>query len=111
MEKTIKLGDKEVLLKATAMNLIIYQETFGEDIFKAKGQLLDAFNGSEMNFGKIPSVLLLKLMWTMARTGDKDFPPFEEWVESLDEIPVVELYQKNIDLFMSNMMTRSDIKN
>ena len=37
MEKTIKIGDKEILLKATAMNLLIYSEEFGEDLFKAKG--------------------------------------------------------------------------
>ena len=47
MEKTIKIGDKEILLKATAMNLLIYQEEFGEDMFKAKGELLDAFKGDQ----------------------------------------------------------------
>lgn len=111
MEKTIKIGDKEILLKATAMNLLIYQEEFGEDLFKAKGELLDAFKGDHIEYGKIPSLTLLKLMWCMARTGDPKFPPFADWMASLDEVPIIELYNTNIDLFMSNMMTRSDIKN
>lgn len=111
MEKTIKLGDKEILLKATAMNLLIYQEEFGEDMFKAKGELLDAFKGDHIEYGEIPSLTLLKLMWTMAKTGDPKFLPFADWMASLDEVPIIELYNTNIDLFMSNMMTRSDIKN
>lgn len=111
MEKTIKLGDKEILLKATAMNLIIYQEAFGEDMFKAKGELLDAMGKDGIQFEKIPSATLLKMLWTMARTGDKNFPPFKEWVESLEELPVVELYNENINLFLANMVQKSDIKN
>ena len=111
MEKTIKLGDKEILLKATAMNLLIYQEEFGEDIFKAKGELLDAMGKDGIEFNKIPSLTLLKMLWTMARTGDKSFPPFNEWVDSLEELPMVELYTENINLFLANMVTKSDIKN
>lgn len=111
MEKTIKLGDKEILLKATAMNLIIYQEAFGEDMFKAKGELLDAMGKDGIQFEKIPSVTLLKMLWTMARTGDKNFPPFRDWLESLEELPVVDLYNENINLFLANMVQKSDIKN
>lgn len=111
MEKTIKIGDKEILLKATAMNLLIYQEEFGEDIFRAKGSLLDAMGKDGIEFDKIPSLTLLKMLWTMARTGDKSFPPFSDWVDSLEELPMVELYTENINLFLANMVTKSDIKN
>lgn len=111
MEKIVKLGGKEILLKATAMNLLIYQEQFGEDMFHAKGELIDVFGQKEIKYKDIPSVTVMKLFWTMAKTGNPDFPPFREWVESLDEFPVVELYNDNIELFLANMMTRSDIKN
>lgn len=111
MEKTIKLGDKEILLKATAMNLLIYQEAFGEDMFRAKGEILKALNGDGIDYSSVNSVLLLRCLWTMARTGDKNFPPFKEWVESLEELPVVELYAENVELFLANMVTKSDIKN
>ena len=111
MEKIIKIGDNEIKLKATAMNLLIYQEEFGEDMFNAKGLILDAFTNNEITFKDIPSLLMLKILWTMARTADPKFPSFKVWMESLDEVPMIDIYRENIDMFMSNMMTRSDIKN
>lgn len=111
MEKKITLGGKEILLKATAMNLLIYQAEFGEDMFKAKGELLKAFSSEGIDYSSINSLQLLRMIWTFAKTGDKNFPPFREWMESLDEVPVVDLYNDNIDLFLSNMITKSDIKN
>lgn len=111
MEKTIKLGDKEILLKATAMNLLIYEEQFGEDMFKAKAELLGAVGKEGIMLDRIPSVTILKMIWTMARTGDPEIPSFREWIASLDELPMVELYNDCLSLFLANMTTKSDIKN
>lgn len=111
MEKVIKIGDQEITLKANALNLLIYQEEFGEDMFKAKGELLKTFGSDGIRYDEISSVTLLRLIWTMARTYDEKFPPFREWVGSLDEIPVVALYNDNVNLFLTNMLPKSDIKN
>lgn len=111
MEKTIDLGGKKTTLRANAMNLIVYQEAFGEDMFEAKDKLLKAFGNGGMVVGAIPSVTVLRMLWTMARCYDKDIPPFNDWIEGLDEIPIVDIYNENLDLFLSNMLSNTDIKN
>ena len=40
MEKVIKIGDKDVRLKANAMQAIIYRREFGRDIMEVQGSIM-----------------------------------------------------------------------
>lgn len=109
MERTVTINGKPVKLKASAMNLLIYQSEFNEDIFKAKAEFLKATDGDRVDLTKVNAVALAKMVWTLAKTADNTLPDFNTWLESLDELPVVELYTTNYELFLTNMFEQSDI--
>ena len=91
MEKTVTINGKPTRLKACAMNLLIYQSEFKEDIFKAKSEFLKALDGNAFDLSKVNSVALAKMVWTLAKTADNTLPDFNTWMAELEELPVVEL--------------------
>lgn len=109
MEKTVNINGKPVKLKACAMNLLIYQSEFKEDIFKAKSEFIKATDGNRVDLTKVNSVALAKMVWTLAKTADNTLPDFNTWLSELEELPVIDLYTENYELFISNMFEQSDI--
>lgn len=82
MEKTMKIGDREVTLRATAAVPYLYREEFGQDM------LLDM---AEAN-SKGNTVLFTRLAYIMAKHADKSQTPggIVEW---LDGFKTFEIYQ------------------
>ena len=128
MEKTIKIGEIEVNLKANARNLLLYRAAFGEDFMKAAGSLSRVFkpildkNGdavcnaegqplNEMDLTAMDSLGLAQMIWCMARTADNDVPVFDKWMDELDVFPVMDILKEAYDLIAVNMATISPIKN
>lgn len=110
MEQTIQLDGKDVRLKATAYNLVIYKAEFGEDIFKVKNSLFAAINGGRLDLDKVDSLGIAKLTWAMAKTADETLPPFDQWMRSIEDFPTVDMITQNLTLFMTNMNQQSRIK-
>lgn len=128
MEKTIRIGEIEVNLKANARNLLIYRAAFGEDFMKAAGGLLKVFkprldeNGevvtnedgqplSDIDFTNLNGIGMMRMIWSMARTASNETPPFDKWVDQFDAFPVMDILNDTYELIMANMATISPIKN
>lgn len=112
MEKIIFIGEKEIPLRSNAMNLIIYQNEFNEDMLVNREKLLGPINSEgEIKIRDIDSIATLRQIWTFAKTANRDLPGFEAWAETIDTNDVTGLYTTCIDLFINNLNTRSDIKN
>lgn len=109
MQRTIKIADKEVTLKATAYTLVVYQAEFDEDMFIAQDKVLKAINGDEVVISKIDTLYTLKILWALIKTADESLPSFNDWIKDLPEVPMVELYSDYISLLTANMITHSDI--
>lgn len=108
MEKTIQIDGKEVPLKATAMNMVIYRSQFGKDIMEVAGQIVKA--GSSQDFSSIDSLGLAKLVWAMAKTANKDVPDFEDWFGEIEMFPVLDILNECIELIMANLTSTSTVK-
>jgi hypothetical protein len=128
LEKTIKIGEVEVHLKANARNLLIYRSAFGEDFMKAAGGLLKVFkprldeNGevvtidegqplSDVDFTNLDGTGMMRIIWSMARTASNEIPPFDKWVDLFDAFPIMDILNDTYELIMVNMATISPIKN
>jgi hypothetical protein len=110
VEKTVKIDGKDVVLKASAYNLVLYRAEFGEDIFVAKNDVFSALTGSQLNLEKIDGLGVAKMVWTMAKTADESIPGFHAWIRTIDDLPVVDLLTDNLELFVSNMSQKTQIK-
>jgi hypothetical protein len=107
MEKTIVIGDKKLLMKASAKNLLVYHSQFGEDFFSAAGSLVHVGMDGTVDFRKISSLDVARLAWCMAKTADGALLPFEEWFAELDTFPVLDVYTEIIELIVVNMTTKN----
>lgn len=110
MEKTVKIDGKNVVLSATAYNLVLYRAEFGEDIFVAKSDVFAALEGTSLNLRKIDGLGAAKMIWCMAKTADERLPGFNEWMKTIDDLPIVDLLSDNLELFVSNMSQSTHIK-
>jgi hypothetical protein len=108
MEKIIKIDGKDVPLKATAMNMVVYRSQFNKDIMEVAGQIVKA--GSTQNFADIDSLGVARIIWTMAKTADKDLPPFEKWFEGIEMFPVLDILGDTMELIMANLTSITTIK-
>lgn len=86
----ITLGTQEIGLKASPLALLFYKQEFKSDLV---GDLIK-FANIDKDLSKIDTVVLLQMMWAMAKAANglqKAFPPFAKWLEGLDGIDFTDL--------------------
>jgi hypothetical protein len=110
--KTVKMGEKEIGLKASPLALLYYKQEFKTDLLgdliklagnlaKSGGDLIKLAelaekSSNEVNINdldldaiaaELDTVAILKLVWAMNKTSEgpgKSFPNFEAWLDNLE---------------------------
>ena len=110
--KTVKMGEKEIGLKATPLALLYYKQEFKTDLLgdliklagnlaKSGGDLIKLAElaekgNNDVNINdldldaiaaELDTVAILKLVWAMNKASEgpgKPFPGFESWLEKLE---------------------------
>lgn len=81
--REIKIGEKTIRVRATPLALLYYKQAFGTDIV---GDMV-SMQGIEKDPSRFDSIVLLQMMWAMAKAdtgpGSK-FPSFETWLSDLE---------------------------
>lgn len=116
MEKTIKIGNKEIRLSNNVGWTIEYRDQFGKDIVPALMPMLATFietmatimgENAEISMadiitsleGRAVDVLLpmfqaefvdlgINVVWAMAKAADEDIEPPKKWVKQFDSFPL-----------------------
>lgn len=81
--KTIKIGEKEIGLKASPLALLYYKQAFGSDLVGDLVKMQDL----EKDPSKIDSVIVLQVTWAMAKAHEglnQKFPDFVNWLADLE---------------------------
>ena len=78
MEMTIKIGGKDVRVKATASLPLKYRAYFGRDLFAD----LSSIPAGVRDMSKIDTSVFYNVAWCMAKTADDKIPEIEKWVDS-----------------------------
>lgn len=114
MEKTIEIDGKKVRLKSTGATPKRYKSQFGRDFFADIFKL----NALTKLSGKAPEELTLEemelidfdvfydIIWTLAKTADRDIPEPEEWLDSFDEFPLLEIIPQAQDLITASIQSK-----
>jgi hypothetical protein len=127
MEKIIKIGGQDILLRSNARNLTVYRDEFNEDYFIASKMVQEIYvpvldengkpkkkNGQflfNVDSSKLDSLRLARLVWTMAKTANKDLTGFEDWLDTLDSFPILIVFKDVAELINVNLTSITDIKN
>ena len=111
MEKVIKIGEKDVRLKANAMQVIIYRREFGRDIMEVQGNLMKMLKFDKAGNAKfdldgisnLDGVGIVQVIWTMAKAADASVPPLEQWLEQFDAFPIMDVFAEAYELISANL--------
>ena len=118
MEKTIKIGDKEVRLSNNIGWALIYRDQFGQDIIPTLMPLLaglldivggllkdkktdqlsladiaeltdgDAMMNAYIHLGGVEFTDFIKVTWSLAKCADDSIPEPAIWVRQFEEFPI-----------------------
>jgi len=83
--RTIKIGEKEIGLKATPLALLYYKQEFKTDLI---GDLLK-MQALANDPSALDSVALLQIAWAMNKAAEgkgKAFPNFEAWLDQFEYV-------------------------
>jgi hypothetical protein len=110
--REITIGDKTLRLMGSALSLLYYQQEFGRDLLGDMVGMMTGLAGfqaitnggkvdpSKLDFSRLDSVAILRLIWTLARTAagvGGQFPSFQRWLEE----------HEDIDIFDPDLLTAS----
>lgn len=86
--RKVKLGGKEVSLRASPLALLFYRQAFGRDLIADLASLQSLAGLARGDFSGLDTVLLLQLAYAMNRAAEpkENFPSFEQWLAELENI-------------------------
>lgn len=105
MTTTIKIGDRDVIFKATGATLFYYRERFNRDLLED----LNKITSGEVSGEAITS--LEQLAFIMAKQADDTIPDFLEWLDSFDVFPFSDIAMPIIDLWQRSSISIAEQKN
>ena len=109
MEKTLTIDGKQVTFKSTGALPLRYKSQFKTEFFSDVMSALNVtelFNKPELSIQDIQSIdfeVFYQMLWTMAKTADKEIPDPMTWLDEFDEFPLMEIIPDVIDLLLSNL--------
>lgn len=100
--REVTIGDKTLRLRGSALSLLHYQQEFGRDLLGDMVGMVAGLTGfqalsggevdpSKLDFSRLDSVAILRLVWTLARTAagvGGQFSSFTRWLEEHEDIDI-----------------------
>lgn len=119
MEKSIKIGDKAVKLKATASFVLRYKSEFGEDILVKLTPMISAIAKAASETDDMAEIIvkmleaspnleaveLLRIVYILAKTADPDIEDFFTWLDGFDHFPLDEIIPEAFGLVIDNLLS------
>lgn len=117
MKISYEIGGRTLTLRATVHTWFAYKEQFGRELAEdmERAIALDGLRNKEpdevkssLMFGE-ECRLFLQLLWTFADDGTPELEPFEDWLESISGVDIVDVVRTVSELYASTM--KPDRKN
>lgn len=100
MDRVIKIGDKEVTLRATASTVRRYRARFGRDLFLD----MQAFTGGTQSGESLEAIE--NLMYIMAKQANDKIPDdINEWLDQFETFPLTDLAVPVVNLWTESSIT------
>ncbi|WP_159797058.1 hypothetical protein [Streptococcus halichoeri] len=111
IEKTVKVGEKEVKFKASATIPRLYRAKFKRDIFKDLMKLEKSFNKKDQSFEIEDLEIFENVAYIMAYHADKTIPAsIDDWLEDFEMFSIYEILPEILELWGVNMQTEVESK-
>lgn len=116
MEKVVNIGGRDVTLKVTAKLPIVFEAQFNKNFMQVQNDLLKIARTDEkgnqiIDLTKLDYLSLCQIIWAMEKSANPETPPFDDWLDLLDALPMIDTVAEITDLLLANLTTKSKIKN
>lgn len=97
--RIIKIGDKEIGLKASPLALLYYQQDFKKDLIADLMSLQGLTKFAEGDYSALNSVLLLQILYVLNKAYNfgKKFPDFNRWLAEFDSMDLMEIIPELVE--------------
>ena len=108
MEKTLTIDGQQVRFKSTGATPLRFKAQFGKDYF---GELMkmrsleSVMNGDADALASFDFDGLYEIIWTLAKTANKEIPEPVEWLDQFDEFPLLDIFMDLQDLIMKSLQS------
>ena len=116
LEKTVKIGDKEVRFKSSAAVPRMYRIKFNQDIFVDMGELEEAYKKNlphkeASTLGIAHLTIFENVAYIMALHADPTIPDnIDEWLEGFEMFSIYEILPAIMELWGSNVVSIAEAK-
>lgn len=114
MEKTIKVGNRNVKLKTTAKTLRIYRNKFRRDLFVDIQKLEKAIRKKSKNNEDLTAYdleIFENVAYIMAYQGDPSIPNnIDDWLDTFDTFSIYEILPEILELWNLENQTIEESK-
>lgn len=105
MEKTLKLGNEEIVIRASTAVLIYYKEQFGTEYMDDQKELKSTGDDNK-------AVLMGgQLIWAMAKAADENIKPPQEFYEEIGNFDLERAMIEAAELFDKSCQGVNNISN
>lgn len=109
MERMITIGDTEYRLKASALTVVQYRNTFGLDLLQEMRMLDEGKKQGEQSQAAMWTLSMFeRLAYVMLDWSDK--PTFEQWLESIPSLDLRKALPEIAAFWVDSTRTRSESK-
>ena len=110
LEKTVKIGEREVKFRSSASVPRLYRIKFGRDIFKDLSKLEKSFTekgGEDASSMEIEDLEIFEnVAYIMACHADPTIPKtIDEWLEQFEMFSIYEILPEILELWGTNLIT------
>ncbi len=114
LQKTVKVGEKEVTFRSSATIPRLYRIKFKRDIFKDLSKLEKSYKGKAKNGGsfEIEDLEIFEnVAYIMAYHADHTIPDtIDEWLDQFEMFSIYEVLPEILELWGTNMITDVESK-
>ena len=108
LQKTVKIGEKEVAFKSSAAIPRLYRILFKRDIFRDLTQLERSYRDkADKGALEITDLEIFEnVAYVMAKHADPSIPgTIEEWLDQFEMFSIYEIFPEILELWGSNLFT------
>ena len=109
IQKTVKVGDKEVTLRSSATIPRLYRMKFRRDIFRDLSKLEKSYKEKDDSTGDLEIEdleIFENVAYIMAFHADPSIPgTIDEWLDQFDMFSIYEVLPEILELWGSNLFT------
>lgn len=111
MQKILKIDNKDVGFKTSALTVRLYRHHFGRDFIvdldRLRNNVAKAGKSDESRLDALDLEIFENAAWTMAKQYDPEIPDIDEWIDGFSTFSIYNILPEILKLWAEETKTTS----